>query len=139
MHRPFDKGKHDVHAFIFKTFVFTKHPTMFQTSSSRNIFLCFNLRIFELSTVCDTRHQLCGMLIFDSKITNLNWNLTPYFIRIVFENASFTKKLRVRNFHNSFVFRNFFSRDPVSFVSCFSFVFWELHVFMCNFFASCVF
>ena len=46
LHRPLDKGKYNLHVFIFKTSTFTKHSNMFQTSSSQ-IFHCVS--IFELS------------------------------------------------------------------------------------------
>ena len=39
MHRPFDKERHDLHAFIFKISIFTKYSNVLQTSSSRNILL----------------------------------------------------------------------------------------------------
>ena len=42
LHYPFDKGKHDLNAFIFKNTVLTKNSTVFQTSSSRNILFFSN-------------------------------------------------------------------------------------------------
>ena len=88
LHHPFDKEKFDLHAFTFKTCAFTKNSNMFQTSSSRNFLLCFNLRILKISTVCDPPHQLCGMFNFEFKLITLIRDLPSCFNKIVFENAS---------------------------------------------------
>ena len=130
-HSPFDKEKHNIHAFIFKTSVLTKHPTMFQTSTSRNISLSFNLRVLKLSTDHDTLRQLCGNFNFGFELATLNLDLLSCFIRIVFENVSSATRASSSEFSIASFFGIYLVGTPLAFFLHFSFMFRGMSYFAC--------
>ena len=124
--RLLEKGKHDVHFFIFKTSVFTKHSAVFQPPSSRNILLCFKLHVLKPSTVCDPPHQFCGTFNFEFELTTLIRDLESFFNRFFLKILVLNQQFRVRNYPVSFIYVSF-----LCFGNCI--------FYTCNYFSSCVF